>query len=208
MSVEDSVARWVDGLRASDEESARVLWRRYFERLVRLAGSKLPPGTRREFDEEDVALSAFRSLCDGVRAGRFPDLDDPDNLWALLVVITGSKVSNRLRAQRARKRGGGLVRGDSGFRGPGGDADAVAIEQVVGREPTADFAAEVAEDCERLLAELPTDDLREVALMKMAGHTSEEIADRTGSSRRTVSRRLGLIRRAWAAHAEGPVDDA
>ena len=43
---------------------------------------------RRDFDEEDVALSVFQSLCDGVKSGKFSRLDDRVNLWALLVVIT------------------------------------------------------------------------------------------------------------------------
>ena len=32
-------------------------------------------------DEEDVALSAFDSFCRGAEQGRFPRLDDRDDLW-------------------------------------------------------------------------------------------------------------------------------
>ena len=76
---------------------------------------------RRDFDEEDVALIAFYSLCDGMKAGNFPRLDDRDNLWSLLVVITGRKVLHRVRAATAKKRGGGDVQGESALQGSGVD---------------------------------------------------------------------------------------
>lgn len=78
MSLDESVTVWGDGLRRGDEASAQQLWERYFSQLVRLARMKLPRGVRRDFDEEDVALSAFHSLCDGVQSGKFPRLDDRD----------------------------------------------------------------------------------------------------------------------------------
>ena len=46
-----------------------------------------PPGRRRG----RVVQNAFHSFFRGVAAGRFPQLDDRDNLWRLLVVITARK---------------------------------------------------------------------------------------------------------------------
>jgi hypothetical protein len=42
---------------------------------------------RRAADEEDVVQDAFHSFFRGVSAGRFPQLNDRDNLWRLLVAI-------------------------------------------------------------------------------------------------------------------------
>ena len=55
----DSVTFWLDGLKAGDDDPIQRLWDRYFQRLVRLAGTRLPGHARRAIDEEDVALSAF-----------------------------------------------------------------------------------------------------------------------------------------------------
>ena len=57
MSDDASVSNWLDGLRAGDDADIQRLWERYFEKLVRLARTKLPARNRRDFDEEDVALS-------------------------------------------------------------------------------------------------------------------------------------------------------
>src|SRR5436309_4156959 len=91
MSSAGSVTTWVGRLRAGDGAAAQRLWERYFRRLVGLARERLRGLRRRAADEEDVALSAFDSFCRGVGQGRFPRLDDRNNLWELLVVITARK---------------------------------------------------------------------------------------------------------------------
>ena len=199
MNLDESVTIWISGLRdgtgESAQESAQHLWERYFQRLVQLAGKKLPRGVRRDFDEEDVALSAFHYLCEGVVAGKFPRLDDRDNLWSLLVVITGRKVMHRLRTATAKKRGGGRSFGGSEFAGPVDDS--AGLDKVVGREPSAEFAAEIAEESERLLAALPDEGMRKLALLKMEGYSNRDAAEEMSCGLRTIERRLNLIRRIW-----------
>ena len=72
MPSKESVTQWLDQLREGDSAAARMLWERYFLRLVGLARRKLQGTPRRVADEEDVALSAFDSLCRGAEQGRFP----------------------------------------------------------------------------------------------------------------------------------------
>jgi DNA-directed RNA polymerase specialized sigma24 family protein len=76
------------------------------------------------------------------------------------------------------------------------------LEQVVGTEPSPEFAVMVAEEYGRLLDALGDDSLRQVALDRMEGYTSDEIAGRLGCARRTVARRLDLIRRIWSEEGE------
>jgi ECF sigma factor len=76
----NSVTMWIDGIKAGDGSDIRRLWDRYIERLVRLAGARLPAQRRRSFDEEDVALSAFQSLCDRAGRGQFPRMSGRDDL--------------------------------------------------------------------------------------------------------------------------------
>ena len=181
-----SVTAWLDQLRAGDRAGAQRLWERYFPRLVGLARKKLQGLPRRAADEEDVALSAFDSFCRGVEQGRLPRLEDRDDLWALLVVITARKAIDLRQHEGRAKRGGGTE-----------PAEAAVLEQVVGREPTPEFAAQVAEECRRLLAKLDDPDLRALALWKMEGYTTEEIAARLGCVPRTVERKLRVIRSLW-----------
>ena len=47
---------------------------------------RIPTGLRAWI--EDVVVDAFDSLCRGVQAGRFPNLDDRDDLWQVLMLLT------------------------------------------------------------------------------------------------------------------------
>ena len=198
MNVDESVTHWINGLKEGSEESAQQIWERYFAQLVQLAGEKLPRGVRRDYDEEDVALSAIHSLCQGVRRGSFPSLDDRHNLWSLLVVITARKAMRRMRSATAKKRGSGNVLGESVFQGRAVDNEGAGIHQVIGREPTAEFAAQLCEESDRLMSLLPDDDMRALVLLKMEGVSNKDAADRLGCGLRTIERRLGLIRNIWS----------
>jgi RNA polymerase sigma factor (sigma-70 family) len=186
MSSEGSVTLWLRQLQEGDPAAARPLWERYFQRLVDLARRKLLGARPQGADEEDVALSAFDSLCRGLERGRFPDLRDRDNLWNLLVVLTARKASHLIRDESRLKRGCGRRAGT-----------AEELERVAVQEPDPAFAAELADNCQRLLGLLGDDELRAVALSKMEGYTTQEIAARLDCAPRTVERRLRLIRGLW-----------
>jgi DNA-directed RNA polymerase specialized sigma24 family protein len=150
-------------------------------------------------DEEDAALSAFDSFCDAAAHGRFPRLEDRDDLWRVLVTITVRKAINQARRQRAERRGGGRVVGEAALDEAVGGSDFFA--DLADSGPTPEFAAIMAEECRRRLDELPDDAYRRVALLKMEGFTNEEIAERVGFGLRSVVRKLGLIRKAWLGGA-------
>jgi DNA-directed RNA polymerase specialized sigma24 family protein len=188
MSAPGSVTCWLDGLRAGDPAAAQPLWDGYVRRLVGLARRRLRGAAPAAAGAEDVALSAFDSFCRGVARGRFPRLNDRDDLWQVLVLLTARKAADLLRAERAQKRGG-RARPLPADGGPG-------LSAVIGREPTPSFAAQVAEECRRRLDRLDGE-LREVALLKMEGYTNAEVAAKLGRSLATVERKLKLIRRTW-----------
>lgn len=145
MSSEGSVTRWVTALKGGDLTAAQPLWERYYRRLVALARQKLQSARRRVADEEDVVQSAFHSFFQGVAQGRFPQLHDRDNLWRLLVVITARKALDQLAYEHRKRRGGGTLPGETRIDSGGTEWDEAALEQVVGEEPTPEFAAQVAE---------------------------------------------------------------
>jgi DNA-directed RNA polymerase specialized sigma24 family protein len=188
----------VRGLKHGDAEAIERLWADYFQRLVALARKHLPKDSRRAADEEDVALSAFQSLCKGAAAGQFPKLDDREDLWRLLVVITLRKARRAMRRSQSQKRGGGRVSGDSAFF-PNTNKQAPSnLAEMLGEGPTPAFAAEVAEECERLLAQLGDDQLRSIALLKMEGYTVAEISQKMSCAHRSVERGLQVIRAKWS----------
>ena len=200
MPDDGSISRWLEGLKAGDATDIERLWDRYFHRLVALAGARLPGRHRRESDEEDVALSAFQSFCERAARGQFPRLDDRDDLWRVLATITACKAIRAIEHATREKRGGGRVLGESAFM-TGSQSDG-GMAQILGREPTPEATAQFAEDVERLLDDLGDATLRTVALRKLEGHSSTEIAAELGISSRSVDRKLELIREIWRGTPE------
>jgi DNA-directed RNA polymerase specialized sigma24 family protein len=208
MSVDEggSVTCWLGHLREGDLAAAQPLWERYFARLVVVARGRLKKLRRPTAgeDEEDAALSAFNSFCEGAARGRFPQLSDRDELWRLLVVITARKAMAQANREGRQKRGGGRVVDEAVLfgHGPGDEGSLAGLERIAGGGPTPEFAAMMAEECQRLLGALEDDSLRQVALSRMEGYTNDEIAAQLGCARRTVARRLDLIRKTWMSVVE------
>ena len=196
---EGSVTHWLEELKVGDREAAQPLWDRYFQRLVVLARARLRAMhvATADADEEDAALSAFKSFCAGVERGRFPQLSDRDNLWRLLVTITKRKALDQAKRKRRQKRGVGRQRNEADLAGSLGGGPAMGLEQLVGEEPTPEFAALVAEEYRNRLEALDDETLRRVASWKLEGYTNEEIAARLGFALRTVANKLKLIRLKW-----------
>ncbi len=185
MAEPGSITNWLDGVRAGDETAAQQLWEEYFRRLVGLARAKLAGRPAGPKGSEDVALSAFDSFFRGAEAGRFPRLNDRNDLWQVLMMLTARKVIDAVKRERAAKRGGGVVAASPDF------------EMVIGTEPSASFAAEMAEEFRVLLDRLGDGELLRIALCKLEGHSNREIATQLDKSLATVERKLGLIRRKW-----------
>ncbi len=183
-----SVQHWIAQLKAGDPQIIRLLWERYYPRLVKLARKKLRGQARRAADEEDIALEALHSFCLDAAQNKFPQLRTHDDVWSLLVLITAREALALKQARHHRKRGG------SGILGLGGEHD---LDRIVGSEPSPAFAIEVAEEQQRLLWLLPSDDLRQVAQWKLEGWTNEEIAVKLDCHVRTIGRKLKQIRETW-----------
>jgi DNA-directed RNA polymerase specialized sigma24 family protein len=204
-----SITRWLGDLKEGDQAAAQPLWERYFARLVVVARGKLRRMHRTTAgeDEEDAALSAFNSFCLGAAKGRFPKLADRDDLWRLLVVITARKAIAQAQRQGRKKRGSGRVVDEATLFAKnldGGDGSLAGLERIAAAGPTPEFAAMMAEECQRLLDVLNDADLRQVAISRMEGYNNDEIAEQLGCARRTVARRLDLIRQTWLADQEIP----
>ena len=194
MSSERSVTRWLRELQAGNEEAARQLWRRYFRRLTVLARRRLGPGEGRVVDEEDVALSVFRCLCNGALRGQFDDMANRDELWRLLVTMTNHKAVDAARREKQQKRGAGRVLGGSVLERTGYHG----AKPMSSQEASPELLAMLAEEHRRLMTLLNDDCLRQIAVWKLEGYKNEDIAARLGVTCRSVERKLQRIRRRWS----------
>jgi len=133
-----------------DEEAVRQLWRRYFQPLVRLARGRLSARICGVRDAEDVALDAFAELCQRMARQRsadsFPQLHNRTHLWKLLACFAARRAFDLARKEQRRRRLWATRRSWA----------AEGFEPFVGREPTPEFSAAVAD----LLECLPSDELR------------------------------------------------
>jgi DNA-directed RNA polymerase specialized sigma24 family protein len=195
MAADASVTRLIGMLKEGDRAAAQRLWEAYFQRLVALARARLRNTARRVADEEDVALSAFDSFYRRAERGGFPQLQDRDDLWQLLFVLTVRKAVNLANYQGRRVRGAGRVQSLA-------DLESLSAEAIIGAEPTPELAVEMTDQCRRLLDRLGDPTLRSVALWKMEGYTNREIAERLGCVEHTVERKLRAIRQIWSGAGE------
>ncbi len=156
-----SVTAWIDQLAEGNQQAAEQLWRHISTRVREFARRKLDGDMRRRYDEDDAAISAFHSLCDGLADGRLSAVNR-DALLGLLAVITSRKISAQRRMFNRQKRGGGVLRGESGF------AD-LGIDEIAGRGKAPDVLAEISESCAQLLDALPEEMMKKIVLLKFQG---------------------------------------
>lgn len=204
MTDAGSITYWVQQLQVGQSAAATELWERYYDRLIGLARQKLRTTSKRVTDEDDLVIDVFDSLFKGIQAGRFPKLNDRDDLWQIMVMLTARKAVNLQKHQRRLKRGGGRLRGESVFQTPDGPTG--GMNEVVGTEPTPEFAEMVGEESRRLLEMLPDDTLRTIAIAKLHGYENAEIARQLNVQTRTIERKLHLIRQVWSAAEKSDPD--
>jgi DNA-directed RNA polymerase specialized sigma24 family protein len=159
--------------------------------MIGLARKKLAEMPRRAIDEEDVVQSAFLSFCQRAEQGQFPDLADRDSLWALLAVITARKAVNQVVRHGRAKRGGMPAAAE---RAVGTLDSEPSLSEIIGREPTPEFAALMIDQVERAMDLLEDPALRAIAIGKLEGRTNAEIAQQLQCSLSAVERKLRLIR--------------
>jgi len=202
----EPITQWIDELKAGEAAAAEKLWQQYFPQMVRLARGKLAGAKRSSADEEDVALSAFKSLCLGAEAGRFPRLTDRDSLWSLLMAIVAHKSTDLIRRENRKKRGGaGNDPGDPDTGDRSAERQVVPLSQIIQQSPSPEFSAHVSQQFELLIKKLESandPELIAIAIGKMMGESNAIVAQQLGCARRTVERKVQTIRAIW----EGEID--
>jgi DNA-directed RNA polymerase specialized sigma24 family protein len=159
---------------------------RFTRRLIGLARTHIDARLRHKIDLEDVVQSAYKSFFlrygDGALAA-----EGWDGLWGLLTVITLRKCAERARYLRA------------GCRDVGREQAAALTEsawschEAIGREPTPDEAAVMAETVAGVLRELDADE-RAIIELSLQGFSTTEISAQLGRAERSVRRLRERVR--------------
>src|SRR5579885_1523725 len=186
MSEDAAFADFIRRIRAGDDQAARELVQRYepvVRREVRLRLRDQRLASR--FDWTDVCQSVMASFFARAAAGQF-DLDQPDQLLRLLVVMTRHKLSNQARRQRAGRRDyRRLEPCDPAYLEGRSDSAPTPSRLVAGRELLEEYRRRFTDE-ERLLADL-----------RAEGCDWAEVADRLGGTpgarRKQLSRALDRV---------------
>jgi DNA-directed RNA polymerase specialized sigma24 family protein len=193
---EKSVSLLLRQLKRGDEHASSEIWRRYVGRLMPLARSKLQGLQTAAVDEEDILLSVFNRFFSAAREERFAQLENREDLWQILLVLTERRVADQFRKSHAQKRGGGRVLAIEQGESPDG-TDSGYRRELIDQSPTPEFAASFADQLEVALARIGEDSSREVALLRMEGYGTREISEQMGISLSSVERKLRMIRKLW-----------
>ena len=119
------------------------------------------------------------------------------------MVITSRKIANQFRYEHQQRRNANQTLTESILQRSDGSSIGV-LQSLPTQEPTPAFAAEVADMSEYLMSKLQESDLQKIVLLKLEGHTNEDVAEQLNITRRTVQRKLERIRRIWLESADLP----
>lgn len=186
-----SITRWLNNLRAGQSQAAAPIWRRYQAKLVSLASQQLEANPDRAVDGEDVVQSSFRNVCLAVQNGKYPDIDNREDLWGLLYIATVNRVRQHYRELKAVKRSHISSR--------------QTLKPSILEDLQSPFAeAQMADLLEYLLRELDLEDpshlLRKIALLYLDDHSASSIAKLLQKRKTNILISLRLIRSIWQEH--------
>lgn len=185
---DESVTGWFHALQHGNEQAASRIWARYFHRIAAVIRRQITGDAG--FDEEDVALSVFDALFRGAKEGRFQELADRDELWGLLLVIARRKLIDRNRIRFAGKR---MPKSENASA----QNDYVDMNMIPADIEDPGWSLLVEDECRRLLRILDNERWQSVALLKLDGLNTSEIAERLQLSESTVKRTAALVRKRW-----------
>ncbi|MCH7727586.1 MAG: hypothetical protein IH991_14035 [Planctomycetes bacterium] len=188
MSDENSFYDLLARLDQGQGDAQTEVFRRFAERLVKLARARLDDRIRKTTDPEDVMQSVWRSFFTRQQAGDF-ELQDWGGLWAVLAVMTVRKCGRRsVAAQRAKRD----VTRESNPQSSATDDSSFRWE-AVDRTPTPDEAATLTEMVEQVMSGLD-DREQNIFSLRLQGFTVLEISGQVDLTERSVHRKLAAIR--------------
>ena len=185
MTAEEQAFQELMGrLREGDPLVAAEVFSRFAHRLIGLTRKLMKDELRSKADPEDLVQSALGSFFIRSSKGEFR-LVDWGSLWGLLATITTRKSDEHARRFSTQSRD---VRREASGQAAGDDGQWTPKERV----PTLHEAVEMVDLIEKLMTRLNLKD-REILLLSMNEHTSEEMGEMLGCHERTIDRALERI---------------
>lgn len=164
-------------LRLGSEDAATQIYLRYAHRLQSLAQANSSANLARHVDAEEIVQSVFGSFFRGVRAGHY-EVPEGEELWRLFLVMGLNKIRAKGAYYGAAKRDIRQTVGGEAIEFEADDASALNFLNVT-----------IQETLETL-----SEPQRQMVMLRIEGFTVEEMASRTGRSKRTVERLLQAAR--------------
>lgn len=181
-----------------EEAAFAEIFRRFADRLVRLARSRISERLAARIEAEDVVQSVFRTFFAHAREAEFT-FNAENDLWKLLVAMTLNKLRNKVDWHTAAKRDVGA---EQPLETPTDDRpNAFDLD---GETPSPAAVVAFLDLLEHFLSRLRPQE-RRILELRMQDFTQDEIARQVGCTERTVRRVLERIRQ--QAEVQGVRED-
>ncbi len=187
----------IDLWRGGDQDAARQIVERYFDRLLLLARRRISQRLASRVDPEDIVQSVFRTFFVRLKDGQFA-FQDEDDLCKLLMRITLHKTLRQVAFHKAAKR-------DPYLETNQGDCHRDQLLAVLDEEPSAEATVAFLDQLEHFLEQLEPQ-TRRILEMRVQGYTNEEIAKELNVYDRKIRRAIERVRD--LARQEGLCDAA
>jgi len=188
-----SVSGWIAKMRQGDPVAIEKLVARYFKKIANFANKRLRRGIRVLDDGEDIAISVLQSITSNSAKGRFPNLQDRDDLWLMMIMIAQHDVIDKQRAAVRRDRLSESTLTMTDLL----ETYNINLDLFLSQKDSHTKLMEIAECWEDLLKTLPDERCRDIAQLKIKGHSNLEIAGLLGLIPKTVDRKIKLIMQRW-----------
>ncbi len=169
-------------IQAGEEEAATEIYNRYAKRILGLVSHQMADRLHLEIQPEDIVQSVFKSIFRGVTSGGY-DAPEGGTLWQLMAVVAIHKVRRSASKRTVQKRD---------FRRTQ-SLNSLESFDVQDRTTPEDFEIAIREAIEHLL---PAE--KSAVLLRVQGHSVEEISEKLDRSRRSVERLLQSSREKMA----------
>ena len=185
-----SISQWVLRLKSGNPTATQAIWDRFYPKLVEAANKRLIKNPDPATSGEDIAQSSFRNVCLGVLEGKYPQLENRDDLWKLLLVSMINRVRSHYRSINAQKRAVSLEE----------SIDSIDDELLVQfKSPAAQSELDDLIDflLNKLDQEDPSGQLRQIAVLYLNEHSASDIAKIIHRRKTNILHKVQLIRALW-----------
>jgi RNA polymerase sigma-70 factor (ECF subfamily) len=167
----------LERFQSGDESAATELYLRYAARVRNLARTRCSARVARCTDPDDIVQSVFRRFFEQAQKGSY-QVPEGKDLWQLILVIALNRIRTAEASPSAQKHEAGATedvdsRRELHTQSPSVASWELAIEEVL---------------------ELFPGEIRPIVELRLRGYSVDEVAHRSGRSRRTVERALEQAR--------------